>query len=228
VYLCGDKKMFFFAGCMMGIVLTSYIYLSYIGRYRSHVDDLIFICPSLLFLYYFKEYKMKKNKGIVSICIITILSLLNNYNNLVTSYYGGYYPSFGYVESEKERYKENYSIMRRLSEDKKHLYISLPADTDRIYPCFSVFEVIEKNFYSNIYRTNMGHIPVYRKCVENYGINNIFKDAVNSEVIRFVCSKENEEQMNIIEEYIRENYEISASTQLIEENDYISVYKITE
>ena len=45
-------------------------------------------------------------------------------------------------------------------------------ETNIVYPCFNVFQVIEKEFYSNIYRLNQYTMIEPKKILKRYGIEN--------------------------------------------------------
>lgn len=199
-----------------------YYYLSLIGRMQHHVDVVIFISLILLLLYYIEDFEWNSRAIILSIIIFSVISSRFYRDISSNSYYGD---AYGCILSEKETRQDNYNMMKSISQDKDHIYIIPPLETNRIYPCFCVDEVIEKNFYDNIFIANSNHIPIAKQILNNYEITNLWNEATDSEVIRFAFSDSTIEQLESVTKYINENYNKNAIYELVDKVDNLYIYR---
>lgn len=220
----GRKCAFIFSFC-----LAIYYYLFYRGRIQHHVDAVLFIMATFLVLYYCnKEYCLEKKYRIyLPISLICLSALFQFYEGISSSSYYG--TSFGEISSQKKQYEENYERMLSLSKDKEHLYILGAWETNFSYPCFSIFQVIDKEFYSNIYRLNQYSMIVPREILENYGIqnDNPLAEITDSDKIYYCVSESRLFEIDIVEQYIVEHYNNNASAELMEEIDGLYIYRFT-
>ena len=190
---------------VLAVCLFSYFYLILSGRTQHHVDAVIFIAGSIQLLY-FCEFSSRIIKTEIAISTILLgLCFIQTFNSELesSSYYG---TSFGIVGSQKEQYAANKAQLDLLVNDNTHLYLFNPYDTNTIYPAFTIWEVIPADYYHNLHRLNMDHIPIHKNVLDDYNVTNPLKEAVNSNVIYYYVSNQNKIYADIVWEYIKENY----------------------
>ncbi len=210
----------------VALVLFAYMYMSYKGRLQHHVDVIVLITGFVLMYYYYCDYYEHSNKKVfASFLIIAVLFSNIFYSGINNSSYYDYYQ----VSSQGEKYSENKNKMNLLSQDKEHVYVFCAFDTNILYDCvFTPFEVIPKGYYSNLDMTNRYYIPDWDYIKSNYGINNYYKEATNSDTIRFVCCDENDEWIDVIKTFINEHYNESATYVKVNKYDNVNVYQFIE
>lgn len=193
------------------------------GRTQHHIDAAMLFAGCLLIMYY-TTYRYKKERKLFAATAILLLCGefgLRFFSEISSSSYYGV--NVEHVESEEEHYKENYERFSVLSNDKDTLYLIEAMETNTRYPCFSVFQVFEKGFYSNIYRLNMNIIQPYTDILKDtYGVENVFSDIVNNENMYFVAYKEPDAEIML--QYIRENYNPNAQMALAKQIDGMNIY----
>lgn len=223
---CRQKGIIQILFLVEGLCIFSYIYMYAMGRIQHHVDAALYATAAMIILYYCKisdNVIISKKKILLPLSIVFIVAIMLFHNQIISSsYYGS---SFGNIKSQKVQYKENYKRLDLLSDDKEHFYMIGAKETNLIYPCFTLFEPIEKSFYSNIYRTNMNHIEVFESQLQEYGITNPWREYVNSDKIYYVVSKNNLSDLSIILTYIQENYNSEALCSLVKQVDDMYIYK---
>ena len=133
------------------------------------------------------------------------------------------------MSNQKKMYSDNKEKMNPLSQDKDHVYVFCAYDTNTLYDAvFTPFEIIPKGYYSNLDMTNRYYIPDWDTIKSNYGIDNYYEEATNSKTIRFVCTDQNEEWINVLKTYINEHYNESASYIKVKEYDDVNVYRFVD
>lgn len=216
-------------GLIFSLCLGVYYYLFYRGRIQHHVDAALFTMGVFLVLYYYNKGneigKRKIYKAYLPLCIIFLSTVLHFYGSIISSSYYG--TAYGTISSQRKQYEDNYERLLRLSKDKEHIYIMGAYETNIVYPCFNVFQVIEKEFYSNIYRLNQYTMIEPKKILKRYGIENEspLSQIVNSDKIRYCISKERSFELDIVEKYIQEHYDKNARSRLVEEIEGIYIYE---
>lgn len=221
--LSKSEKVFLKLSLIVLFSMIPYFYLSWLGRLQHHVDAVIFIGASILTMYYTETNNWNKKNEIIFVTMLGIVLGVFFDGLSSSSYYG---TSYGNIASEKEQRESNYEKLKRLSQDKDHLYVMAPLDTNTIYPCFSIDRVFEKSFYSNIVLANAHQVPDVGRVIQNYGIKNIWKECTDSEVIRLVFSDLTNRQVECVQTYIRENYNSNAVIQLEDEYEGVYVYSV--
>ena len=79
---------------------------------------------------------------------------------------------------------------------------------------------------SNTFRLSLFAITPHEKAkLEKYGINNIYRDSIGSDTIRFICS---ESSIKIIKKYIEEHYSEGIDAVVCKNFDKNNVYKIVK
>lgn len=202
--------------------ILGYLYMYYRGRIQYHTNVVLFSTIVVALCYIASEYYKKGNDRfkVSTAYMIMILWLITFYNRYSSSSY--YEKPTAKLQSEiYESYRETMDL---ISEDKKHIYI-LGAYENEIYYCFTPFEIIPKNYYSNIYRLNHFSAPDLRIQLRKYNIENIFKDIVDSDVIYYAESNERESDLEIISKYIEENYCEDIKYRLVEKVGMMNIYK---
>lgn len=204
-----------------GTCLFAYYYLYFYGRIQHHVDVVIFLCGIILAIYYCEAENFKIRRTLWLSTIVLLFIVNKFYGELTSSSYYG--TSYGTIKSQKEQYNENYRKLSLLSNDSDNLYLMSAQETSILYPCFSVFQVIEKGFYHNIYRLNQYTIPVFRSPLEDYNVENPLEDIVNHQNIFYCASQECNNQIETITQYIGEHYDSEVESVLAKyvENMYI-------
>lgn len=202
----------------------AYIYMSYLGRTQHHVDLSVMISAMILIMYYYYRFDCHINnisRALLSAVVIIVVFLFRFSSSLSrASYYAND------VENQKEYYNNNKRIMDLLSNDKEHIYVFCPLTTNTFYDCiFEPFEIIPKGYYSNLEMTNRYGIPTWDSIAAQYGINNYFKEATDSEIIYFVDLDSNEGWINVVQTYINEHYCSSAKYELVKELGSVNIYR---
>lgn len=93
------------------------------------------------------------------------------------------------------------------SQDKEHLYV-LMAGAPQVYFTFNFWEPAEQGELSNIYNT-FGwdqKLPVKESILENYGIENIYRDSINNDKVYFISGT----LTDTLQTYIQQNYDENA------------------
>ena len=106
----------------------------------------------------------------------------------------------GVVGSSKEVYQQ-------IREDKEHLYI-VTSFAPRIYYAYDFWEPCAQGDFSNIYNSYGWefNVPVKKAVLEEYGIENLYRDSINNEKVYFVADV----QQELLQLYIQENYNPNA------------------
>lgn len=114
------------------------------------------------------------------------------------------------------------------------LFDYMEANKDYFYvhygfhECKSVKNLLFTKDYWNtdnsFYSSNFDVSPNEISKTSAYHIDNLYRDAVNSDTIRFI----NKENMDVIETYIREHYCSTAQAVLVDELEGYQVYKIVD
>ena len=215
---------------MMSDFIFCYVYMMKAGRTQHHIDAVLMLGVVFVVLYFadFSQCQKKTKVGLGLATILVGITFCNVFSSelLSNSYYGNALPMPSTIE--EEHYKNNYRDNSLLSNDKEHLYVVEAADTNTTYPCFLPLQVIEKKFYSNIYRQNMNHIKIYEDELKKYNIDNLYAEITDSDVIYYVTSKYTDQNKNVMLEYIWENYNPNAKIQLVMQLDQLNIYQFYE
>lgn len=207
----------------------AYLYMNYQGRLQHHVDVCVLIAGSFLLLYYSYRFEgttsQEENRRYILIYGIVIFLIMTFYNDISSSsYYGDYY---GKIASQKIQQKKNKEIFDVLSKDKEHYYLFAAVNTDLIYDnIWGMFQKVELGYYSNIGISNRYYFPNTEKTLENYGINNIMAESVNSKVIYFATTVNNLDYIEFITTYIQEHYNEKAECVLVKQVGEVNVYSV--
>lgn len=229
LFLLGGKKSLKYIIIVFSFCFLAYLYMDYRGRLQHHVDVCTLIAGAFLLLYYscrFKGLALQKDiKGNILIFSIVLLFITIFYSEVSSSsYYGSQY---GNIASKKEQQKKNKETLDVLSKDKKHYYLFAAFDTNRIYDdVWGMFQKVELGYYSNLGISNRYYFPNIEATLENYEINNVIADSVDSDVIYFAATVHNLEYINIVTTYIREHYNEKAESILVKQIGEVNVYSI--
>ena len=221
--ICGGRIIEIIAIAVFPIM--AYIYLFLRGRTQHHIDVIVFLFGSIVYLY-FTNYNVSRNTKRHIKFVLVILSFV-----FISRFYGQIYSSsyygtdFGLINSQKELYGKTYNQLELLKEDTEHLYLLNAYDTNRILCCFTPNEVIEKRFYHNLYRMNLRFVPVFRNVLKDFGVSNPINEIINSNTMYYYISKTNDAQKNVFLEYIREHYNEEAMLFPVKSTDQGTVYR---
>lgn len=225
------RQAHLYIGIVSGVCFSAYTYMLYLGRLQHHVDVCVMIAGTVILLYYYSRKKIEEQCAMKKValigCIVFVQFIVVNYGALSSSSYYG--TAFGEVESQKEKFEKNKKYMDELSKDKEHFYVFSAMDGNYLYEnIWGMFEMVEPMYYSNLAICNRYHIPDNDIAKERYGIQNIFKEASNSDVIRFATTIYNKEYIDVVTTYIQEHYNANAHFVLEKEIGVIKVYYITD
>lgn len=217
-------KLFIFLNFVLLFCLNYYLYIR--GRvFQPHVDIGLVYCWFIVFLYVNNSdnennneiiYIDKKyNAIILSLFLCIILKV--NINRTVFLDYGDDYsanPSY------------SFGLLDRLENDKNHLYISTARES--VYSLWDekVFQGGLTGTKSNLFFTSQYLWPSCREVLERYGIENPLEEMVDSDTIRFFISDSIEtEQVEMIENYLKEHVDENSKMVKIEEYKTINIYR---
>lgn len=208
-------------------IILFYYYFYFQGRLQHHVDASLFFMGVVLLLYYSTDKINQEDriKLYIPIVIVLINGILSFYSEIISSSYYG--KTYGQIDSQYEQYQNNYERLKQISQDKEHLYLMGAQETNTYYPCFNVFEVIDKNFYSNIYRLNQYTFVIPRTCLKEYNIDNDnpFSVITDNEKIVYCVSEERIDDIEVVEKYIREHYNKNSTAVWIDEINGLHLFK---
>lgn len=216
---------------VLGVMLSDFVfcygYMLSAGRIQHHVDAVLMLGIVFVILYFadFNKIKRKEKIRLGFVAIIICIVFLDKFSSelLTNSYYGKTVPMSSSIQ--QVHYKNNYRDNSLMSNDKEHLYVVEAMDTNNTYPCFLPLEIIEKKFYSNIYRQNMNHIKIYQDALENYGIDNLYEEMTDSDVIYYVTSDYTDSNKDVTLKYIQENYNPNAKIRLVKKLNQLNIYQ---
>lgn len=229
LFLCGSKDSLKYIIIIFLFCFLAYLYMDYRGRLQHHVDICVLMAGAFLLLYYSYRFESTTSqwdvKGIILISNIVILFVTLFYNGISSSSY--YANLYGDVSSKKERQQKNKETLDILSEDKSHYYLFAALDTNYIYDdVWGMFQKVKLGYYSNLGICNRYYFPNFELTLENYEINNIMKESINSDVIRFASTVHNPDYINVVTTYIREHYNERVYSILVKQVGEVSVYSI--
>ena len=212
-FLCGDVKnkiivfltsscmlCYLFLFCMMGRVVDRVSFGVYLWGIIVLITSCDFRPPK-------KMWKMTiRQKQIVKFCSVLFILV------------------FAVGMSVKHQRKTNETIAELYD------YMEQGTEYFYFYSGFSEYRSIENlllmhdywDTRNSFYSSNYDICPNEKVKLHEYGIENIYKDSVDSEVIRFI----NRSDMDIIETYIREHYCSTARAVGIDELGEYTVYRI--
>lgn len=200
-----NKKNIYFVAFEYVAVFAAELFLYYTGRYGfPRVDSGMWIAAIAAVVYGmagdFKEYETKAGRlAFVTVGAAVIL------NSAWLHEYTHY--QLGKMGSTKVAYQE-------IMEDKEHLYIMLMQAPSAFY-AYNFWEPCGVGDLSNVYNAfgwdyNLG---VKQDILDNYGVENIYRDAINNENVYFIGGIDSV----ILEQYVRENYDANAKFYPVKE-----------
>ena len=210
------------------VVLALYLSLYYSGRYqKQHVDVGIWFgaCTYLCVFMERTSYNLKNaKKTIGGAALLTVLFLCTTfYENLTSSSYYG--TDHGQIESAAGENDYKKTVLDLFSKDEEHMYTMNGKDGHNIFFWYSTTEVIPKGFYHNIFLMGKSYIPAYNTVLENYDLDNLFRDMGNNEAVYYVSTDSNVGQLEKILIYIQEHYYPEAYYTLVKRADNVNIYR---
>lgn len=198
--------------------------------------ELIAIMAFCLYFYWIGRFGLNRiNVGMLAAGIVAILCRMAEDMKGVTidrrwmvvlscSFVLLYMPSIsGRIFSDSSNNTSSYELTEMLSGDKENLYLVSPQS--KVYNMFQYgydfWEPAQVGSLSNIWY--MGgwefNVPVRRAMIAKYGIANIYRDSIDNSNVCLIANEETE----IIERYIQENYNQNVSMRLLK---HIGPFKI--
>ena len=226
---CKGRKAAYAVPIILLACLIPYYYLSLTGRIQHHVDAVIFIAGSFLVMYHtdFDSGPARRPStavmmiGVISLCFVQAYSA----ELQSSSYYG---VALGSIPSQREQYAQNKADMDLMSDDKDHLYLFNTYDTNTTYSAFTVWEVIPPNYYHNIHRMNMDHIPIHKNALSDFGVVNPLAEMTDSNTIYYYVSNNRIKKgdADAVLNYVRENYNEGAVRLAVKTLEQGKVYRL--
>lgn len=209
-----NKKNLYFVLYEIIVIMVFEAYFYTMGRYGILRIDYSVWMAAVITLVYGMSDDLLEIKEIAWKWVAAILAgaiIISNADALKTDV--GYEGAVGY---SKFFYNE-------ITPDKDHLYIIL-STAPEVYFAFTFREPCEQGELSNIYTAYSWeyNVPVKNHILENYDIENIYRDAINNEKVYFVTGSQTE----MLQIYIQENYNPNAYV-VFEKNAFgIPIYSL--
>ena len=217
------SNIILFTNVSMSII--TYWIFSNIGRINHHTGMMIFIViifVSLFFMEDNQEKDVKRCHRLVAVSLLTFLFAILSFSESIFKYsYEICYEDDKLQEDRYDGYREIYDLM---SGDKNTIYLVRARDLYTSYSCFAPFEIVPKGYYSNIYLMHDAYRLNGLSILENYNIDNIWKKITNGNIYLFV-SKGDSETLDIVERYIKENYNSAVNKTLIKNVGGNKIYR---
>ncbi len=215
------KKVVLVVSFVMIMLLNYYQYTA--GRYDQHqVNVGIWFAFALIYIgcmseatEYFKNCKIS-----VALSLAFLMFFAgSNYEYLASNSYYGAGDNRTVSTDQVKRFLE------LASQDNEHLYICSYSEMRYGFMGYSVLEQIPAGLYHNIYNLEEYMYPTSRISLENYGIYNVYREMVNSDVIYYYKSDDvSTVDLNQMVSYIQDLYNSNAYSSLIKRFDGFSVY----
>lgn len=209
-----DKKNLYYVIYEFGMIMLFQAYFYALGRYGIlRVDYSMWIAAVVALLYgmadSLEEYKAVAYKWVAAVVAIAFI-ICNAY---ISNTPIGYAGVVGYSKS----------IYEQITPDKSHLYITF-CRTPEVYFAFNFWEPCEKGELSNIYASHAWEYnsPVKEDILENYGIENIYRDSINNEKVLFIPGT----QTAVIQTYIQQNYDENAYFEQVMDVFGVPIYSL--
>lgn len=210
-------------------MIMSYLILYVRGRIQHHVDVVIVLAGIMLLLFYLQSNRKSNKNANTRICteIVLVCTMLNSfYSSLTNSSY--YQEVKGSEISYRDKIQRNYNNLKLISDDKETLYLLGALETSEGYAAFSITsDVIENDFYGNIFLMNGYAMANYEYVLERYIPENggIYENIVNNPNIRYYVSNPQLDVADTIANYISEHYQPGTYAQLVRTIDETRVYR---
>lgn len=224
IIINGGKRNYLSCLYTIFIMIGENYYLFLQGRVLQPHVDVVIIFSACLVILNFLEIKEQSSKSKVLIknvsFLVMLITVLNSFESISAPYFWNY-GSENACNPEKSK-----AIMDVLSRDKDNLYVTISNESVYSKWSFDTFEVIPKNYFSNIY--TLGSYPwgSHRIALERYNVKNIYKELVNADNIYFFVSDDLEDKgVNSVLTYINEHYDKKAEFEKVQEIDYINIYR---
>lgn len=220
------NKRLLMVGTTTFMCLFAYVYMSYKGRLRHHVDVCVLAAATIILMYFFAKYKLTINKKVYSLVLVLAITYVIAFYPSISnsSYYGDLR-----VTDQAKKYDCNKDIMDLMSQDKSHVYQFCALTTNRIYDAvFTPFQIIPRNYYSNLQMTNRYYIPDWDEINTDYEIENYYKESVNSNKLYYVDTDENAGWIELVQSFINEHYSENAKFIQVKEIQDVNVYRFID
>lgn len=110
-----------------------------------------------------------------------------------------------------------------ITTDDEHLYV-MTSEAPKLYYAFDFWEPSQVGDFSNVYNIygwEFNH-ETKKSVLADYGITNVYRDAINNESVYFVAH----EQREILQEYIQANYDSNAYLKTVKVVDGIEILRL--
>ena len=128
-----------------------------------------------------------------------------------------------FTHKQEDAIGSSKAFYEQITKDDEHLYVIL-ASAPSPYYAYDFWEPCKKDDFSNLYNVfgweyNLG---LKKQVLENYGIENVYRDSINNDKIYFVTGIQTE----VLQLYIQENYDYNVC--LYYEKEYMgnAVYSV--
>ncbi len=200
----------FYIGVLAFINLF-YSYMMHEWLDRVTISVLAAVIFTLLFVTELKENRITKGLTVFITCAVLIISFYA---------WNGYFK--GNMQSWINDYNVNHEVLDEIYEDKDHLYMSrtlLPLW--KIY--YTPYSGIRKGAMDNYSMLGdwIANTPLYVKVINNYGINNPYKDLINNEKAYFIGYQDD---MSQVLAYLQRHYDPNTQAELIRTSGPYYIY----
>ncbi len=231
----------------LGVFFCLCIYFAIVGRFIDRIQIALLFSTLVFMLYYFDAKRFSKvgeyTAWILGALILLCLPFKRTYycyfetesRSVVETYYDritrkntlfSYFRGKGHNSSTYKR-----RISKELSEDKDNIYIIyLSQKWLTNYPlCVKNPYFTEgMNAASNlVYISYMEQLGVTQNILKNYGVNNLYKDIINSNVRVVVRKSEVKTLVKMLKKYISEHYHEGCTYEVVKYIDDCAIVRFT-
>lgn len=199
----------------MGIMAFE-AYFYYIGRYgMARIDNGMWMVASIVIMYVIST--SKKLEGLWNVTWKTVILSIGVIGVMFVA-------DFVRVplvyESDTGVSK---AFFEEITSDVEHIYF-LTSESPKIYYAFDFWEPSQLGEFSNIYNLfgwEFNH-ETKKAVLDEYGITNVYKDAINNESVYFVAM----DQKESLQTYIQSNYDANAQLEIVKVVEGVEILKL--
>ncbi len=207
----------------MLMLLNFYQYMT--GRYDQHQINVgIWFAFALIYIGCMSEateFFAARRSAVILSMLYLMGFVCVNYNYLVSNSY------YGASSNRNVSMDDTKQFLELASNDTEHLYVASYLETRYGFMGYSVFEQIPAGLYHNIYCVQEYMYPTSRISLDNYGVYNVYREMVDSDVIYYYRSNDvSTGNLKRLVNYIQDLYNSTAESSLVKQFDGFSVYSI--
>lgn len=196
------------------VILASYLYLFYRGRYLiNRVDTGIWLAASIVLLWLFHQEKQARFQK-AELLLVMVMVIFTQYK------WRGHLRINNTDQQEKKQ--SNQEILEKLHGDLEHLYLT-KVGTVSFAKAYGVWDCMPFGIGENMYPLGgwTAQTETYLSVLDKYQVQNPFRDMINNEKVYLI---DNDIDMTL--DYLHTWYDENAEAVLIEQIGKLSVYQI--